>query len=374
MKKLFSSFFLFSVLSLSAQDEHFLLIGTYTSGKSEGIYVYKFNSATGENRFVSAVRSSNPSFLAVSSNEKFVYAVNENADSTIDPPGGTVTAFSFNAVNGTLMEINKQPSGGKHPCYISIDQSGKNIAVANYTGGNVAVFHADENGHLEPASQIIRYTGSGTNSSRQNSPHVHYTHYSSNRFQFFATDLGTDKVMLYRVDPFTGELTPGRQAFTRSQPGSGPRHMDFSKNNKYAYLMEELSGTVSVYKNKNRKLKFIQRLGTLPADYKGEAGSADIHVSPDGKFLYCSNRANANNISIFSIDSISGKLVLIGHHSSLGKTPRNFNFDPAGNFLLVANQNTDEIVIFKIDKQTGSLIDTGKRINVPNPVCLTWIK
>ena len=374
MKKIFLAVFLLSALALTAQDEHFLLIGTYTAGKSEGIYVYKFNTATAENSFVSVAKSSNPSFLAVSPNQKFVYAVNENADSTIVPPGGTITAFAFNAANGRLTEINKKPSGGKHPCYVSINKSGEYIAVANYTGGNIAMFPVAKDGSLGNASQIIQHTGSSINSSRQTRPHMHYTHFSANSFQLFATDLGTDKIMLYNIDPFTNDLTPGKQPFIQSVSGSGPRHMDFSQNNKFAYLLEELSGTVVTFKNKNKKLQFIQRLSTLPADYEGEAGSADIHVSPNGKFLYCSNRGNANNISIFSIDAVSGKLTLTGHQSTFGKTPRNFNFDPSGNFLLVANQNTNDIVIFKIDPHTGLLTDTGKKINVPNPVCLKWIK
>ncbi len=374
MKKLLFPFLVFSTLSLTAQDEHYLLIGTYTAGKSEGIYVYKFNSVTADHRLISIAKSSNPSFLAVSPNEKYVYAVNENADSTLVPMGGTITAFSFNAATGNLAEINKQPSGGMHPCYVSIDNTGKTIAVANYTGGSIAVFPVEQDGHLRQASQTIQLTGSGINSKRQNSPHVHYTHFSSTSFQLFATDLGTDKIMLYDMDPFTHNLKPGRQPFVLSKPGSGPRHMAFSQNNKFAYLIEELSGTVVTFKNKNKKLNPIQRLSSLPVDFNGEAGSADIHISPNGKFLYCSNRANANHLSIFSIDTVTGKLTLTGHQSTFGKTPRNFNFDPSGNFLLVANQHSDEIVIFKTDALTGLLTDTGKRITIPNPVCIKWIK
>jgi len=185
-------------------------------------------------------------------------------------------------------------------------------------------------------------------------------------------DLGIDKVMIYAFDKNKGSLKLHSSA--ASEPGSGPRHFDFYPNNKFAYLVEELTGTVVCYKLKKGNLQLQQRISILPADFKGVIGAADIHVSPDGKFLYTSNRGDANNISIFAIHPTDGKLTLIGHQSTLGKTPRNFNFDPSGNFLLVANQNTDDIVIFKIDKETGLLTDTGKRINVPNPVCLKWVK
>ena len=186
-------------------------------------------------------------------------------------------------------------------------------------------------------------------------------------------DLGIDKLMIYAFDENTGKLTAAKQAFAQSEPGAGPRHICFDPANKFAYLIEELSGTVVTYKYKNGKLKRKQRISTMPAGDTSIAGSADIHVSPDGKFLYASNRAEVNNIAIFSINQHNGKLSLVGHQSTLGKTPRNFNFDPSGNFLLVANQNSDNVVVFKIDKDTGLLTDTGNRIDVGKPVCLKWI-
>jgi 6-phosphogluconolactonase len=157
-------------------------------------------------------------------------------------------------------------------------------------------------------------------------------------------------------------------------PGSGPRHFDFHPNNKYAYLVEELTGTVVAFKYSEGKLETIQRISALPANFNGTIGSADIHVSGNGKFLYSSNRGTSNTIAIFKIDEQTGKLTLMGQQSTLGKTPRNFNFDPSGNFLLVANQDSDDVVIFRINKETGGLSDTGKRIKVPRPVCIKWIK
>jgi len=182
-----------------------------------------------------------------------------------------------------------------------------------------------------------------------------------------------DKLMIYAFDENTGKLTAAKQAFAQSVPGAGPRHICFNLANTFAYLIEELSGTVVTYKYRNGKLKAKQRISTMPAGDTSFAGSADIHVSPDGRFLYASNRADANTIAIFSINQHNGKLSLVGHQSTLGKTPRNFNFDPTGNFLLVANQNSDAIVVFKINRETGLLTDTGNRIDVGKPVCLKWI-
>jgi 6-phosphogluconolactonase len=371
MKKLIGSLLLFFPLAIFAQ-ENYLLIGTYTGGKSEGIYVYKFNSATGDNSFVSVVKSSNPSFLAISPNQKFVYAVNENADSTRFTVSGNISAYSFDKKKGILTEINKQPSGGKHPCYVAIDKTGQWVFAGNYTSGSIGLLHANKDGSLDTLKQIIQHSGSGPNADRQKGPHVHSTNLSADNKYLYVPDLGIDKVMIYSFDKTKGSLKYKTEA--PSTPGNGPRHMSFSPNNKFAYLMEEMSGTVVCYKISNGSLQMQQRISALPADFKGAIGSADIHISPDGKFLYCSNRGDANTISIFSVDATTGKLTLKGDQSTLGKTPRNFNFDPSGNFLLVANQNTDDIFIFKIDKKTGMLTDTGKKINVGNPVCLKWIK
>jgi 6-phosphogluconolactonase len=301
-----------------------------------------------------------------------VYAVNENADSTRFTVGGNISAFAFNKANGTLTEINKQPSGGKHPCYVAIDKSGKWIFAGNYTSGSIGLLRANNDGSLDTLTQVIQHTGSGPNMERQQGPHVHSTNLSADDKYLYVPDLGIDKVMIYAFDKSKGALK--YKSAAASTAGNGPRHFEFAPNNKFAYLMEEMTGTVVCYKANNGTLQLQQRISALAADFKGAIGSADIHVSPNGKFLYCSNRGDDNSISIFSIHPTDGKLTLIGHQSTLGKTPRNFNFDPSGNFLLVANQNTDDIVIFKIDKKTGLLTDTGKKINVGNPVCLKWIK
>ncbi len=364
--------FLCCAISVSAQQEQYLLVGTYTTGKSEGIYVYSFNATNGGTRFVHVARSSNPSFLAVSPNRKFVYAVNENADSNGSDVTGSISAFSFNAANGSLTALNKRSSGGKHPCYVAVDRSGKWVFAGNYSSGNVGLLRLHPDGSLDSIQQVIQHSGAGPDKNRQQGPHVHATFLSADNKYLYVPDLGIDKVKVYTFNKRKGKLK--LHATADSEPGSGPRHFDIAPGNKFAYLLEEMSGTVVCYKLRKGNLQFQQRTSILPADFKGAIGGADIHVSPDGKFLYCSNRGDDNRISIFAIHPADGKLTLIGHQPTFGKTPRNFNIDPSGNFLLVANQNTDEIVIFKIERNTGLLTDTGKRIKVPNPVCIAWIQ
>jgi 6-phosphogluconolactonase len=368
-KILLSAFFIVFCIAATAQL-NYLITGTYTTGKSEGIYVYQFNSNDGSVKAVSSVKISNPSFVAVSADEKFVYSVEENAANK--GLGGEITAFSFDKKTGRLSLLNRQSSGGDHPCYVSADKTGKWVAAGNYTGGSLSILPVMANGSLGVATTIIKHEGSGPSKPRQNSPHVHCTFFSPDNRFLFVPDLGIDKVMIYAFDETTGKLTAAKQPFAESVPGSGPRHICFHPSNKYAYLIQELTGTVTAFKYKNGKLKSRQIISSMPATDTSFAGSADIHVSPDGKFLYASNRGESNTIAIFSINQKNGKLSLAGHQSTLGKTPRNFNFDPTGNFLLVANQNSDAIVIFKVDKQTGLLTDTNNRIDVGKPVCLKW--
>lgn len=351
-----------------------MLVGTYTNGSSKGIYVYKFNSANGESKQVGFVKSSNPSFITVSPNEKYVYAVNEDADSA--GSGGRVSSFSFDKITGLLTPINQKPSNGNHPCYVAIDKSGRWVIAGNYSSGTVAVLPVLKDGSLNNPVTTVQHYGKSINTERQNSPHVHATVLSPDNKFLFVPDLGLDKIMIYRFNKRRGKLKPATQPFIVTAPGTGPRHFVFHPNLQYAYLAEELTGNIAVFRYLNvaGHLVLIQNISTLPSGKTGTAGSADIHVSVDGKFLYASNRGTHNSIAIFAVDKETGKLTLVGHQSTMGKTPRNFNFDPSGNFLLVANQNSDEIVIFKIDRNTGLLTDTEKRIAVSKPVCIKWIE
>ena len=231
-------------LNLSAQKtkEQFLIIGTYTPGTSDGIYVYKFNTVTGENSFVSSVKTSNPSYLTISPNNKNVYAVNEDAP-------GNVTAFVFNKPNNRLLQLNQQPSQGKHPCYITIDKTGKWVIVGNYSSGTIAVYPVNKDGSLGKPTDSVLHEGSSVNSERQEASHVHATVLNNkNNKTLYVPDLGMDKVMLYNLDSKTGKLKEFSTPFVATEPGAGPRHIDIHPNGKYAYLMEELTGSVSVYK------------------------------------------------------------------------------------------------------------------------------
>ena len=379
MKKTLSKLILSAALALpcllKAQTEnagtHYnLIIGTYTQpGKSEGIYVYDFNDATGELKYKSVAKGvENPSFLAISKDRKFVYAVNELGG---EKKGG-VSAFTFNAPTGELTLINTQNSEGDHPCYISVDKKSKNVIVGNYTGGNLSVLNILPNGGLSAAVQTIQHTGSSVNKERQEKAHMHCTALSPNEKYLFTADLGTDKVTTYNYNPANAK-TPLTFASTASvKPGSGPRHITFHPNGKYVYVVQELNASVNVYDCKKGKITSKQTISMVPADYKGVVGAADIHVSPDGKFLYASNRGDVNNLAIFSIAK-DGKLTWVGSQSTLGKTPRNFAIDPSGKFLLVANQGTDDIYVFKRDLKTGLLTQTENKINVGAPVFLKLV-
>lgn len=369
MKILFRLFVLLQVFTASAQNSY-LLIGTYTSGKSEGIYVYTFNSSTGSFEYKSKIKSPNPSFLAVAPGEQYVYAVYEEGK---DKGGGSVAAYSFNKNAGELSFINQQTTGGDHPCYVAVDKTGKWVTAANYTGGSISVLPIKAGGSLGETAQLVQHTGSSVVKDRQEKAHVHGTFFSRDNKFLLTPDLGMDKLMIYAFNDKTGKLVPAPQPFIKSVDGSGPRHIAFSPNNQYAYLIQELTGTVTAFKYNNGKLSPLQTISAAQPDFKGFMGSADIHISGDGKFLYCSNRGDANTITIFKINAANGKLSVAGYQSTLGIAPRNFSLDPSGNFLLVANQNSDNITIFKRNKTTGLLSDTGKKIEVGNPVCLKWI-
>jgi 6-phosphogluconolactonase len=357
---------------LFAQIEKKLVVGTYTKDKAEGIYLYNFNTKTADATLQSFIKTTNPSYLTIAPNNKFVYAVNEDADSTANGKTGYVSAFKLNEQKNELIFINKQVSAGAHPCYISITKNGKWVFVGNYSGGSVSVFPVEKDGSIGLIKQNIIHIGKSVNEQRQNSPHVHATVLSPDNKFLYVPDLGKDKIMIYRFDDENGKLKLYDSATT--QAGSGPRHFIFNTTGNFAYLMEELSGNVICYAVKNGRLFQKQSISSLPKNYNGTIGCADIHISNDGKFLYTSNRGGeSNTISIFSVNKSSGMLAFVDTQSTLGIKPRNFNFDQSGRFLLVANQSSNNIIIFSVNKITGKLSDTGKRIDVYNPVCLKWM-
>lgn len=369
MKNSFAFLILISIFTtVQAQKNNInLIVGTYTNScDSKGIYVYDFDTNSGDFKLKNTSESIvNPSYLTLSKDNKFIYAVYENGDES------SVGSFGFDAVSGKLNLMNKQSSKGANPCYIINDD--KNVIVANYSGGNISVFGKNNDGTLTEAKQVIQHFGKSINAQRQESPHVHMVYFSPDKKYVLANDLGNDKVYVYTYNA-SGENDVLKLKDTISvTPGSGPRHLTFSKNGKFVYLLQELNGGLTTFSYANGVLKKIDETTILAKDYKGTFSSADIHFSPDGKFLYASNRGQANTISIFKVLR-NGKLESKGQTSSLGKGPRNFAIDPTGNFLLVGHHYSNEIVIFKINKTTGSLTDTGKKIALCAPVCLVFGK
>lgn len=346
-----------------------LLIGTYTkSGKSEGIYVYEFDTKTGKSNYKNkAVGLTNPSYLALSNDQKFVYAVNEAG-----PGKGAVSAFSFDKETGALSLLNQKPSAGDGPCYVAVNKSNNHVFVANYVGGSFSVLPVQKDGSLGDALQTEKFVHNGVGKGQQGKPHAHSTVLSPDEKYVFVSDLGNDEILEYSYSAKNN--TPlKREDVIKVPAGNGPRHFEFHPNQQFAYSIQELTCDILAYSYKKGKLSLIQTIEGKPAGFNDKKSAADIHISPDGKFLYSSNRDEINDIAIFSIQK-DGGLTFVGRQSVLGKTPRNFVIDPTGNYLLAANQNSDNIVIFKRDKETGLLNDTGERIEVGSPVCLKFGK
>ncbi len=353
----------------SSDNEFNLLIGTYTQpGNSDGIYVYKFNSETGEFSYrAEATGIKNPSFLTVSKDRKHVYSVSEVGDGE-----GGVSAFSFDASTGKLEFLNSASSGGDGPCYVSVDDKNKFVFVGNYGGGSLSAVPVNADGSLGDDIQSIQHKGSSI-LKNQTKPHVHAAVLSPDNTYLYVPDLGTDKVNIYKVDVTESTpLAPAEPTSANFEPGNGPRHFTFHPNGKFAYLIQEMTGNVEVFDYKKGKLNPKQSVSLPPQGYQGSIDAADIHISPDGKFLYGSLRGNIDEVVIYKIDK-RGKLTYVGRQSTLGKNPRNFAIDPTGNFLLVGNGGSDEIVIFKRNQETGLLKTTGKTIKIGKPVCLKFV-
>ena len=363
--KLAKALLLLLFINVSAQDNYNLIIGTYTNGcASKGIYVYDFNTNTLDFKLKSNTEAVvNPSYVTVSADKKFLYSVNE------DGKNSTVSAFKYAPATGKLDFINKKDSKGADPCYIINDD--KNVIVANYSGGSLAVFERNADGSLADAKQVIKHTGSGTDKIRQVAPHVHMVYFSPDKKYVFVNDLGVDKVFIYSYNPAGGANTLKLKEAIDVKPGSGPRHLVFNPNGTFAYVLHELDGTLTVYNYMDDKMQLIQEATVAPENFMGKNVAADIHFSKDGKYLYATNRGDANTISVFRVHA-NGRINLIQQISTQGSAPRNFTIDPNDNYILVANQNTNNITIFKRDKSTGMLNDTGKKIEICSPVCLVF--
>ncbi len=356
----------------SAGGDTRLFVGTYTSGRSEGIYQVRLSPGSGHLTMVGlATRTTNPSFLALDATRQRLYAVNEVGEYEGEA-SGYVTAFEAYP-SGRLTEINRQASRGGAPCHITMDRRNRFVLVANYSGGNASVLPIRTDGGLGGAVAVVQHEGSGRHPMRQRGPHAHsVTLAADNRFAFIA-DLGIDRIMIYRYDDRTGALTPGEPAAATLAAGAGPRHFTFHADGRRAYVINELDSTVTgfSYEPESGALSPTQTWSTLPVDYDGANSCADIHVHPSGRFLYGSNRGH-DSIAVFAIAPDTGALSLVQHQSTLGRTPRNFALDPTGTWLLAANQDSDSIAVFSIDGSTGQLTPTGQILDIPAPVCLVF--
>jgi 6-phosphogluconolactonase len=358
---------------------YLVYVGTYTNKTtSKGIYAYLFDPGTGKLSSLGlAAESEDPSFLAVHPGGKYLYAVNET-DHFGGQKSGALSAFSIDVKTAKLTLLNQVATQGAGPCHVSLDRTGKFVFVANYDGGSIAAFPIREDGGVAPASTFVQHSGSSVDKARQEGPHAHWIGGSpDNRFALVA-DLGLDEILVYQFNSAKGALTPDNPPFAKLNPGSGPRHLAFHPNGKFAYVLTEMENSVTAFTYKASSgslspLQTVSALSTLRKDYKGPKEAAEIAVHAGGKFLYASNRAGIDTISAFSIDPTKGTLQLKNEYPTMGKTPRNFAIDPTGKFLLTANQESNDIVTFRIDAITGALSPTSDIVEAPAPVCIVFL-
>ena len=377
-------FLLFSLVTVTAAKDspkrkYLLFVGTYTEKESTGIYAYRFDAESSELTPLGiAAEASNPSFLAIDPSHRFLYAVNE-VQKYKDASSGVVSAFAIDRQKGdrqtgTLQLLNAVASRGADPCYIAFDKTGKYALVANYTGGSVAVFPVQSDGHIGESSAFVQHVGSSVNRERQEGPHAHWIETTpDNRFAI-AVDLGLDELLVYRFDAKTGSLALNNPPYAKLDPGAGPRHLAFHPNGKFVYVVNELQSSITAfaYDASRGTLHTLKTVLTLPKNFSGSNNAAEIKIDSRGKFLFASNRGH-DTIAVFSIDRKTGALTLAGSFPTQGKTPRNFEIDPTGRFLFVANQDTNNIVVFRIDANNGRLTPTKQILQVSSPVCLKFM-
>jgi 6-phosphogluconolactonase len=344
-------------------------VGTYTRQGSKGIYAYRFDPATGGFTAIGlAAETSNPTFLAVDPKGRFLYAANEDN-------AGKVSAFAIDSASGQLKLLNQVSSQGAGPCHVAVDKTGHWLLAANYNSGSIASFPIHADGSLGEAASTVQHTGKSVNPSRQSGPHAHEASLSpDNRFALF-NDLGLDQILVYRLDAAKGTLTPNDPPFGTLPPGSGPRHLAFSKDGKFVYCINEMLNTITTFRY-DAKRGSLEAMGTVPtlgADFKGTSTTAEIAIHPKGKFLYGSNRGE-NTIALFTIDPKTGALTAVDRFPTQGRTPRNFAIDPTGAYLFAANQDSANILEYKIDAATGRLTPGTNITDIAQPVCIVFTK
>jgi 6-phosphogluconolactonase len=351
-------------------------IGTYTrresfvDGKAEGIYIHHLDLRSGALTYAATVAGPgalNPSFVTLSPDKRCLYAVNEITGDK--GPHGTVSAFAIDFASGHLTYLNQQSTHGLAPCYASVEPAGRYCLVANYETGSLCVLPIQSDGSLGEATDVVQFSGSGPNPERQEGPHAHMVLPSPDGRFILAVDLGTDRLMAFRLDPERGALSPAEPPWAKLPPGAGPRHLAFHPQQPLAYVISELASAVTVLRYAQGAFEAVQTISTLPDGFTGQNLGAEIKVAPSGRFVYASNRGH-DSLAIYAVDQASGQLSLVGHESTQGVGPRDFTIDPSGALLLAANQDTDTVVTFWIDPDSGTLRPTGHAAAVPTPVCL----
>lgn len=362
---------LMSIVTSSAK-ELLVYFGTYTKASSKGIYVGRFDTATGKlGELTVAAEASNPSFVALSPDRRFLYAVSEGAGMTFnDKPSGTVLAYSIDAGTGALTLINSAASAGRGPCHLTVTPDGKAVLVANYSEGTVALLPVQTDGGVGAPASVDQHTGKSVHPSRQKGPYAHSINVTADGRFAFAANLGTDKIYTYRVDTAASTLT--RVSEVELTPGSGPRHLALAPDARHAYVINELANTITTFSLDTQTGALIasQTVPTLPADFT-TGTTAEVVVSADGRFVYGSNRGH-DSLAVFSVDAATAALTPAGHVSTQGRTPRNFSLSPDGRWLIAANQDGNSLVVYAIDAKTGQPAPTGQVVELGSPVCVRF--
>jgi 6-phosphogluconolactonase len=357
----------------SAQSKETVFIGTYTYGKSEGIYAIDFDAETGSiSNARLAAKLDNPAYLAISTNNKYLYAAMES-DTFDGAPGGGVGAFSIREESGKLGLLNLKSAAGNTPCHITADRLNKYLFTANYNEGTFTSFSINSDGSIGDIIFEIMHKGFGPNRERQEKPHIHCAVLNPEEDHLCVADLGIDKIMVYSFNVKSGALNHKQNLDVAINPGSGPRQLEFHPNNKFAYLVNELKSDIVVleYLSVDCSFNQIQHISALPDGFDKVSWCAAIHISPDGNYLYASNRGH-DSIAVFHIDKDTGKLTHVSYTHTAGAYPRDFAIHPNGKFLIAANQNSGSLVPFSIDKNTGKLAQCGEPCAVPDPTCVKF--
>ncbi len=365
-------------MSDTKPEKLFLYVGTYTrrephvEGKSGGIEIVTFDTESGKLARADTVSGiENPSFIAIHPQGNALYAISEVGDFEGKAAGG-IYAYAIDPNTKGLTKLNGQSVKGPGPAYVSIDSKGRHVLVANYGGGSVCVLPVRKDLTLATASAFVQHEGSSINPQRQEAPHAHSIVLDPSDRYALVADLGLDKVMIYRYDDEAGTVKPNAdQSWARTKSGAGPRHIVFHPNEQYVYVINELDSTVIAYRWSADKggMTELQTISTLPEDWEGRNYPADIHVHPNGRYLYGSNRGH-NSIAAYDVNPETGELCNFRAVPSGGEYPRGFTLTPDGDFALVANQNSSNLLVYAIDQQTGDLTATGEVLDLPTPVCV----